>query len=113
MHHWPYAPVTLGFLIEDYVVHLKHHLGKIEERVGLGGASNVVEVAIAGTLLVESKALPVHAGAQRAGNCDFADSLIAAPPGFGARLEERWEIRRRVRSARGVDRRTLLLGQSW
>ena len=30
----PYAPVTLGFLIEDYVVHLKHHLGKIEERVG-------------------------------------------------------------------------------
>jgi len=29
----PYTPVTLGFLIEDYVVHLKHHLGKIEERV--------------------------------------------------------------------------------
>jgi hypothetical protein len=29
----PYNPVTLGFLIEDYVVHLKHHLRKIEERV--------------------------------------------------------------------------------
>ena len=30
----PYPPVTLGFLIEDYVVHLKHHLAKIEERLG-------------------------------------------------------------------------------
>jgi hypothetical protein len=30
----PYEPVTLQFLIEDYVVHLKHHLRKIEERVG-------------------------------------------------------------------------------
>lgn len=29
----PYEPVTLQFLIEDYVVHLKHHLQKIEERV--------------------------------------------------------------------------------
>ena len=30
----PYPPVTLAFLIEDYVVHLKHQLGKIEERLG-------------------------------------------------------------------------------
>lgn len=29
-----YEPVTLLFLIEDYVVHLKHHLKKIAERVG-------------------------------------------------------------------------------
>lgn len=28
----PYEPVTLQFLIEDYVVHLKHHLQKMEER---------------------------------------------------------------------------------
>jgi hypothetical protein len=28
-----YAPVTLKFLTEDYVGHLKHHLVKIEERV--------------------------------------------------------------------------------
>ena len=28
-----YEPVTLQFLIEDYVVHMKHHLGKIAERV--------------------------------------------------------------------------------
>lgn len=28
----PYDPVTLRFLIEDYVVHLKHHLDKITER---------------------------------------------------------------------------------
>jgi DinB family protein len=29
-----YQPVTLQFLIEDYVVHLKHHLAKIAERTG-------------------------------------------------------------------------------
>ena len=29
----PYEPVTLAFLIEDYVVHLNHHLVKIRERV--------------------------------------------------------------------------------
>jgi hypothetical protein len=28
-----HEPVTLQFLIEDYVAHLKHHLGKIAERV--------------------------------------------------------------------------------
>lgn len=28
----PYEPVTLGYLIEDYLVHLKHHLQQIEER---------------------------------------------------------------------------------
>jgi hypothetical protein len=28
-----YEPVTLEFLIEDYLVHLKHHLAKIGERV--------------------------------------------------------------------------------
>lgn len=28
-----YGPVTLQFLIEDYVVHLKHHLAKITERL--------------------------------------------------------------------------------
>ena len=28
----PYEPVTLQFLIEDYVVHLQHHLQKIRER---------------------------------------------------------------------------------
>lgn len=28
----PYEPVTLRFLIEDYVVHHKHHLQKIAER---------------------------------------------------------------------------------
>lgn len=28
-----YAPVTLQFLMEDYVVHLKHHLNKIAERI--------------------------------------------------------------------------------
>src|SRR5689334_15810819 len=27
-----YEPVTLKFLAEDYVAHLKHHLAKIEER---------------------------------------------------------------------------------
>lgn len=32
-----YEPVTLVFLIEDYVVHLKHHLQKIAERVGVEG----------------------------------------------------------------------------
>jgi hypothetical protein len=31
-----YEPATLGFLIEDYVVHLKHHLAKIDERVKAG-----------------------------------------------------------------------------
>jgi hypothetical protein len=30
-----YEPVTLQFLIEDYVVHLKHHLDKVRERVGM------------------------------------------------------------------------------
>jgi hypothetical protein len=30
----PYPPVTLGFLIEDYVGHLKHHLAKIDQRLG-------------------------------------------------------------------------------
>ena len=30
-----YEPATLQFLIEDYVVHLKHHLDKIRERVGI------------------------------------------------------------------------------
>jgi hypothetical protein len=29
-----YEPVTLQFLIEDYFVHLKHHLHKITERIG-------------------------------------------------------------------------------
>lgn len=29
----PYEPVTLGYLIEDYVTHLRHHLQKIGERV--------------------------------------------------------------------------------
>lgn len=28
-----YAPVTLGFLVEDYLTHLRHHLKKIGERV--------------------------------------------------------------------------------
>ena len=28
-----YEPMTLGFLMEDYVVHLKHHLEKIRERL--------------------------------------------------------------------------------
>ena len=28
-----YEPMTLQFLIEDYLVHLKHHLTKIDERV--------------------------------------------------------------------------------
>lgn len=28
-----YPPMTLQFLVEDYVVHLKHHLSKIDERV--------------------------------------------------------------------------------
>lgn len=30
----PYEPVTLGYLIEDYVTHLRHHLQKIGERIG-------------------------------------------------------------------------------
>ncbi len=34
----PYEPVTLGYLIEDYVVHLNHHLAKIRERVSGGGS---------------------------------------------------------------------------
>ncbi len=29
----PYEPVTLGYLIEDYLVHLKHHLRQIEDRI--------------------------------------------------------------------------------
>lgn len=29
----PYSPVSLEFLIEDYVAHLKHHLAKIEQRL--------------------------------------------------------------------------------
>lgn len=29
----PYEPVTLGYLIEDYLVHLQHHLRQIEERL--------------------------------------------------------------------------------
>jgi hypothetical protein len=28
-----YEPCTLGFLLEDYVVHMNHHLTKIQERV--------------------------------------------------------------------------------
>jgi hypothetical protein len=34
----PYEPVTLQFLIEDYVVHLKHHLQKMAERAGVDPA---------------------------------------------------------------------------
>jgi hypothetical protein len=30
-----YEPMTLQALIEDYVVHLKHHLAKIRERLNL------------------------------------------------------------------------------
>ena len=30
----PYEPVTLNFLVEDYLAHLKHHLKQIEEKVG-------------------------------------------------------------------------------
>jgi hypothetical protein len=29
-----YEPVTLHYLIEDYMVHLKHHLQKIDQRIG-------------------------------------------------------------------------------
>jgi hypothetical protein len=29
-------PVTLGFLIEDYLVHLEHHLGQIDAQVVRG-----------------------------------------------------------------------------
>jgi hypothetical protein len=32
-----YDTVTLHFLMEDYVVHLKHHLAKISERLNLAG----------------------------------------------------------------------------
>ena len=32
-HIGDYEPVTLQFLIEDYVVHLNHHLQKIDERM--------------------------------------------------------------------------------
>jgi hypothetical protein len=28
----PFEPVTLGFLVEDYLVHLNHHLRQIHER---------------------------------------------------------------------------------
>ena len=31
----PYEPATLKFLLEDYVVHLKHHLKKIAERLNI------------------------------------------------------------------------------
>ena len=31
----PNAPVSLSFLIEDYLIHLKHHLNKINERSGI------------------------------------------------------------------------------
>lgn len=34
----PYDPVTLKSLIEDYVVHLKHHLQKMAERAGVNPA---------------------------------------------------------------------------
>ena len=27
----PYDPAPLGFLIEDYVAHLKHHLAQVEQ----------------------------------------------------------------------------------
>jgi len=30
-------PATLHFLLEDYIDHMKHHLGQIEERLGGGG----------------------------------------------------------------------------
>jgi hypothetical protein len=33
-----YEPMTLKLLIEDYVVHLKHHLAKIEERTNVNAA---------------------------------------------------------------------------
>ena len=29
----PYEPVTLQFLLEDYLVHMQHHLGKIREQM--------------------------------------------------------------------------------
>ena len=29
----PYEPCTLGFLIEDYLVHLKHHLAIVDQRL--------------------------------------------------------------------------------
>ena len=31
----PNEPVSLSFLVEDYLVHLKHHLNKISERTGI------------------------------------------------------------------------------
>lgn len=31
----PNPPVSLSFLVEDYLVHLKHHLNKISERTGI------------------------------------------------------------------------------
>lgn len=31
----PFEPVSLSFLIEDYVEHLKHHINKINERAAL------------------------------------------------------------------------------
>jgi hypothetical protein len=30
----PYDPVPLGFVIEDYVAHLKHHLEQVEQLIG-------------------------------------------------------------------------------
>lgn len=35
----PYEPMSLELLLEDYLVHMKHHLGQIEERTAAG--SNV------------------------------------------------------------------------
>ena len=31
----PNEPVSLSFLVDDYLVHLKHHLNKINERTGI------------------------------------------------------------------------------
>ncbi len=31
----PNEPVSLSYLVEDYLVHLKHHLNKISERTGI------------------------------------------------------------------------------
>ncbi len=32
---WPNEPVSLSYLVEDYLVHLKHHLNLINERTGI------------------------------------------------------------------------------
>lgn len=34
----PYEPCTLGFLVSDYLDHLKHHLTILEQRLASGGA---------------------------------------------------------------------------